>query len=108
MTNMKLGLAVILAICVMGAVPALAQGQASGTPQESGAGTAGNTSNISPRAPSADIQRTNPPTSSNRPANLSGNPPGANTGTSGAPAQHGASEKPGQIGREVPRSDSAR
>jgi uncharacterized membrane protein len=100
MQKTKLILAAVLAGCMLAALPASAQTNAAGGGQ--GAGSTGTTSGPS------EMQRVNPPTTSNKPADLSGNVPGGNTGTAVTPVPQAATTDPTRPAPEVPRSDSAR
>lgn len=89
--------------------PAVARAQASsGAPQGgSSGGAASGTGQLDTGPSASEQQRTNPPTSSNAPQNLSGGQPGSNTGAAIERVPQGAAtgDRPGA---EVPRSDSVR
>jgi hypothetical protein len=102
-------LAAALAISTALGGHALAQSHAgSGGDQGGGAGATTSGSGSLNQGPSAgEMQRTNPPTTSNSPSSLSGGPQGSNTGgaVQNVPQSVGRDGKPGG---EVSRSDSAR
>ncbi|HEY0441488.1 MAG TPA: hypothetical protein VGD36_15580 [Xanthobacteraceae bacterium] len=102
-----LALASVLAALALAPVAAVAQ-TSGGGPQTGTTGGASAGSGQSNPGPSAgDMQRTNPPTSSNAPQNLSGGQQGSNTGATVERVPQGATtgDRPGP---EVPRSDSRR
>lgn len=103
---MKRHLALAAALAALVLAPAAAVAQTGGGPQ-TGATAGAGSGQLNPGPSAADMQRTNPPTSSNAPQNLSGGQQGSNTGATVERVPQGAATG-GKPGPEVPRSDSKR
>jgi hypothetical protein len=91
----------LLIVGLVALTPAAAFAQTPGA----GGNRPGGTANQGPSA--GDMQRANPPGTSDASGNVSGGQPTQNTGNAGIPVQRGASQN-GRPGGEVTRSDSAR